>query len=168
MSDFTIRPFTEADRPAVLALAPQLVDFRMPSWHDPARVLKASEQVLEAMNSVLGDNAIFVAESGMVLGFVEVRRETEVFSDVPQAYVSFIAVAESAQRRGVGRALLGAAENWAREQGLNVMSLHLFAANSGARAFYEQLGFQEDIVKLVRIVQEQAKPARYLGSKNDR
>jgi GNAT superfamily N-acetyltransferase len=46
-------------------------------------------------------------------------------------------------RRGVGRALLEAAEVWAAEGGLARVSLAVFATNP-ARGFYEHLGFETD------------------------
>lgn len=147
-----IRPFTEADRQAVQALAGRFVDFTLPPWHDPATVLAASERLLDALSPDPQRSAVLVAEggSGTLLGFVEVRLELEAFSARPEAYLASLAVTEAAEGGGVGRALVRAAEHWARTRGLATLSLHVFASNARARGFYAALGFQEDTLKLVK------------------
>ena len=46
--------------------------------------------------------------------------------------------------RGVGSALLGAAIEWARSEGLHKLSLSVFAHNEAAIALYRKLGFVEE------------------------
>jgi RimJ/RimL family protein N-acetyltransferase len=50
-------------------------------------------------------------------------------------------VSQSHRRRGVGRGLLSAAVEWAREQGVRKLELHVFPHNVAAIALYEQFGF---------------------------
>jgi RimJ/RimL family protein N-acetyltransferase len=50
-------------------------------------------------------------------------------------------VALSHRRRGIGRALMQAAEEWAREAGVRKLELHVFPHNSAAIALYESLGY---------------------------
>ena len=50
-------------------------------------------------------------------------------------------VARRFRRRGAGRALMEAAEDWAREVGVRKIELHVFPHNVGAIALYEQLGY---------------------------
>ena len=45
------------------------------------------------------------------------------------------------RRRGIGRALLDAAERWARERGVRKLELHVFPHNEAAIALYERAGF---------------------------
>lgn len=47
------------------------------------------------------------------------------------------------RRRGLGRRLLEACVEWAREQGLVWLDLGVFADNAPARALYESAGFAE-------------------------
>lgn len=58
--------------------------------------------------------------------------------------------AQHASRQGIGRALIGAADAWARDRGLAHLTLHAGARNAGARAFYAALGFVEEEVRLTR------------------
>lgn len=56
-------------------------------------------------------------------------------------YVSSVYVRPPARRHGVLRALLGAAERWARDRGLTELRLHNAADNPTAAATWEGLGF---------------------------
>ena len=53
-------------------------------------------------------------------------------------------VAESHRRRGVGKALLEAAIEWARPRGLHKLTLEVFPHNDAAIALYRRLGFVEE------------------------
>jgi ribosomal protein S18 acetylase RimI-like enzyme len=53
-------------------------------------------------------------------------------------------VAREWRGRGVGSALLAAAIEWAREQGLHKLSLGVFAHNDAAIALYRKHGFVEE------------------------
>ncbi|MGH3034463.1 MAG: GNAT family N-acetyltransferase [Gaiellaceae bacterium] len=53
-------------------------------------------------------------------------------------------VAQSHRRRGIGRALMQAAEEWAREAGVRTLELHVFPHNAAAIALYESLGYERE------------------------
>lgn len=57
-------------------------------------------------------------------------------------YIDALATAEGFRRRGVAVALLEEAERQARECGLEALALDTTAANTGARALYERVGFE--------------------------
>ena len=57
-------------------------------------------------------------------------------------------MAVEAEGRGVGRELLAAAEDWAREQGYATLTLEVFAGNERARSVYAAAGFEEDSLML--------------------
>jgi GNAT superfamily N-acetyltransferase len=69
-------------------------------------------------------------------------------------YIGELVVAERASRRGVGRALIAAADAWARDHGLRNLTLHNGAFNTNARGFYAALGFVEEEVRLTRPVSD--------------
>jgi RimJ/RimL family protein N-acetyltransferase len=85
--------------------------------------------------------AVFVAEAedGTVVGRLSIARDQHPAS----RHVADVGlmVAQSHRRRGVGRALLGAAVEWAREQAVRKLELHVFPHNEAAIALYEQFGF---------------------------
>ncbi len=155
MSNFTLRPFTEADRPALLGLADRFVTFGLPGRYDAEKMLGGRTRELSELSPGGPDRAVLVAEDERGLaGFVEVRAEHDASSAEPQAYLASIAVARHAEGQGLGHTLMAAAEAWAQARGLPTLTLHVFATNTRARGFYRNLGFQEDTLFLTRSLQE--------------
>jgi ribosomal protein S18 acetylase RimI-like enzyme len=133
----------------VLGLAPRLVEGLAP-WRDRAEAAKAGQRWLEGSLAAAagGEGVVFVAEAGdMVAGVVTVRSARH-FTGERDGYIGELVVAEHAARHEIGRSLVEAAWDWAREQGLANLTLHTGAFNSGARAFYAALGFREEEVRL--------------------
>ena len=95
---------------------------------------------------------IFLAESDG--GAVGVLRCVEsvgspLMEPARYAYVSSVYVRPAMRRRGVLRALLAAAERWARARGLTQMRLHNVAGSANAEAAWSALGF--GVVEQVRL-----------------
>jgi ribosomal protein S18 acetylase RimI-like enzyme len=53
-------------------------------------------------------------------------------------------VARGHRRRGIGRALLGRAVEWARGAGISKLELHVFPHNVPALRLYESFGFTRE------------------------
>lgn len=153
-----IRPATAADRAGVLALAPRLAEGVAP-WRNQAEAREAARRWLADSldNAAEGAGVVFIATdtaprtAGAVLGVLSVNPSRH-FTGEHDGYIGELAVAGHAARRGVCRALLGAAESWARDNGLAHLTLHTGAYNTNARAFYAALGFAEEEVRLTRPV----------------
>jgi len=62
-------------------------------------------------------------------------------SMAPQAFVAYMAVEPDAQRRGIGRALLNAAEGLARERGLPTIAMMVTESNVPALDLYTSSGY---------------------------
>jgi ribosomal protein S18 acetylase RimI-like enzyme len=146
-----VRSASAEDRAGILELGPRLAEGVAP-WRDQAEALLAGRRWLEdsLAAAAAGDGAVLVApdEQG-IAGVISIRPSTH-FTGERDAYIGALAVAERAARRGVGRALVEAADAWAREHGLRNLTLHTGAFNTGARAFYAALGFTEEEVRLTR------------------
>ena len=56
-------------------------------------------------------------------------------------------VAADQRGRGIGRALLSAAVDWAREIGVTKLELHVFPWNEPAIRLYERFGFEREGVR---------------------
>ena len=115
----------------------------------------------EYLEKLLNDVAkyegkIFVAESdeGAAVGWaVVLEQDNEVFVVERlrrHGYLSELFVVEAARGRGVGRALIGACEAWARGRGLPHLILTTLSGNTRARAVYETGGFRAYAVTFLK------------------
>jgi ribosomal protein S18 acetylase RimI-like enzyme len=149
----TLRPATEADHEALRALDDRLIaEASLPG------ATRADFQRFQRRftDSALADqdpkSRLIVAEDGegKVLGYIHLQPTHDDVLDVETGYLSIIAVAGEAAGKGIGRRLMEAAEDWAREQGYPSLLLDVFASNEMARRFYHKAGFDEDSLRLRR------------------
>lgn len=137
-----IRPIVLADRAAWLRMRASL-------WPDePATDLA---QQCDAFLAGAGADvsllsAVLVSEqaSGQLTGFVElfVRNCAEGCTGAAP-YVEGWYVAPSVRGRGVGRALMDAAEDWARAQGFGELGSDTPLTNDASQLAHRALGFEE-------------------------
>ncbi len=109
-----------------------------------------------------GDQVAFVWDdgSGRLGGFVEasLRRYAEGCVTSPVGFLEAWWVAPEHRMRGIGRALAGAAEAWAAENGCVEMGSDAVLGNDLARAAHAALGFIEE-ERLVTFAKRLARPA---------
>lgn len=87
--------------------------------------------------------AVLVAEcEGGIVGRLSIARDPHPASD--HVADLGVMVAHAHRRRGVGRALMDAAEAWARDAGIVKIELHVFPHNEAAIALYEGLGYERE------------------------
>ena len=84
------------------------------------------------------DGTLVAVAGAEVVGSVHVDASRHGFGELGMA------VAREWRQRGVGSALLAAAIDWAREQGLHKLSLSVFAHNEAAIGLYRKVGFVEE------------------------
>ena len=90
-------------------------------------------------------------EQGQRLGYIVLILNThDELTGEPQGFVADIAVAPGVLRRGVGAALLRAAEDYAVSQGLPYLAFSVSSFNAPALRLYRRLGYQEEWKKLVK------------------
>ena len=98
------------------------------------------------------------ADDGLV-GFVMFGPETGSYEqDVSRGVVQNIYVVPGWQRRGIGSALLSAAEDALRDAGADAVVLETMADNEAARAFYRRHGYEPHRVELEKQTDTHTKP----------
>ncbi len=141
-----IRAASVADADFVAGFVPSLLEFGSPAWEDAEPLAPGFAEVLtSAVRAPDPRSTVLIAQNadGTRLGFISLKVR-EVVGGVERGHVADLGVIEEARRMGVGSALMRAGEAWARERGLPVLSLDIWATNERARAFYESMGYSAE------------------------
>jgi RimJ/RimL family protein N-acetyltransferase len=142
-----VRPAEAGDAHALVELAREVGEEREAwlltsgEWRTPAEERRYLRAVRRSR-----DAAVFVAEdAGGVVGRLSVARDPHPSSH----HVADLGlmISRSHRRRGIGLALMEAAEGWARSVGIEKLELHVFPHNAPARTFYARLGYREEGVR---------------------
>jgi RimJ/RimL family protein N-acetyltransferase len=129
---FQIRPARDEDRmPLALVFAAVAEERDGIGTEPPVDVeARAASWTLEGTTVALAD--------GEVIGSIHVHSSGHGFGEIGMA------IAREWRGRGVGSALMEAAIEWARAQGLHKLSLGVFAHNAAGLALYRKYGFVEE------------------------
>jgi RimJ/RimL family protein N-acetyltransferase len=84
------------------------------------------------------EGTLAAVSDGEIIGSLHVQASRFGFGEIGML------VARDWRGRGVGSALVAAAIEWAREQGLHKLSLSVFPHNAAAIALYRKFGFVEE------------------------
>jgi RimJ/RimL family protein N-acetyltransferase len=134
MAEFAIRGARPEDAPAMARLFAAVAEERDGIATEPPVDM---DDRIARFERTAGSSRVAVAEGGIV-GTVNVDAGRFGAGDVGM-------LVDAAWRgRGVGSALLQAAIDWSREQGLHKLSLEVFPANIAAIALYRKCGFAEE------------------------
>jgi aminoglycoside 6'-N-acetyltransferase I len=138
----TIRPLSPRDLDAVAGMCAAL-------WPDGAVAHHRGE--LEAILRGTAGGAypyrVFVADDdGRVLGFVLAGMRSHADGCDPAKPVGYLEgwyVDAASRKQGIGRALIEAAEQWARAAGCAEMASDTWADNEGSQHAHAALGYEE-------------------------
>jgi GNAT superfamily N-acetyltransferase len=151
-----VRRAAGTDVGAILALVPRLVEFGPPPWRDAGAMTETDLAVIgDALRRLdLDDPAFFVAElDGAVIGFIHLHSRVDYFRRRPHGHVADLVVAECSQGLGVATRLLAQAENWARGQGFDWLTISVFDENERAAGLYEHHGYRRDTRTLLKTLE---------------
>ncbi|MGD9316543.1 MAG: GNAT family N-acetyltransferase [Anaerolineae bacterium] len=99
----------------------------------------------EAVLSNPGQALLVARVDGQVVGALLLQEMTNpddsIYRPRRYLYVDELVVAHALRCRGIGRALMDAAANWALERGIEEIELNVWERNLGAIAFYQHLGY---------------------------
>lgn len=148
-----IRAANPSDRDFILGLAPRLVECGVPPGRDPERMVERDRAVLAAaLESTSPDTAVLIAEDddATPLGFMHLTTAGDYYTATDPPHIADVVVTESAAGHGVGTALIAHAEDWAKQRGASMLTLHVFTTNHRARDLYARLGFQEEWIRCIK------------------
>jgi GNAT superfamily N-acetyltransferase len=152
-TEWRVRPARPSDRAFLLGITPRLAQgFELPPWRTASEVVQAESAALEnALRPGTEQAVLLVAEDpeGEPGGYVYVDVETDYFGRT-HAHIEILAVSSASEGRGAGRTLVEAAEGWARSEGIDLITLNVFADNRRARTLYERLGYAPETLHYVK------------------
>jgi ribosomal protein S18 acetylase RimI-like enzyme len=142
-------------READLADAAAIAEVHVASWrwayrgHLPDDTLDALDPVAleQRWRSTMSNpsaSVLVAIDQGAVVGFASVGPADDDDAAPNTAHVFAIYLVPEAAGRGIGRALLGRAEELMRTTGFTQASLWVLETNARARAFYERAGWAWD------------------------
>lgn len=150
-----IRSATLQDKDFIISLLPRLTEFGPPPWRDVSQMMELDTHILtnKLSNPPVG-TAIFIAEDDQnkALGFIHLQTGSDYYYSQTHGHISDLIIAPEGEGRGIARALIEAAEQWAVAQGFSWLTLSVFAQNTHAREVYKRLGYGEDIMKYVKAI----------------
>jgi putative acetyltransferase len=134
MSQFAVRPAEVADARPMAELFAAVAEERTGIATEPpvdvdARTVQFTASIAES---------IVAAADGQIVGMIHVEASRHGFGEFGML------VDREWRGRGVGSALIQAAIDWAREQGLHKLSLEVFTHNTAGIALYRKCGFTEE------------------------
>jgi GNAT superfamily N-acetyltransferase len=146
-----IRPATVDDHAFILDLVDRLASFDVPAWRPKAELIEGDRRPLRHwFETPRHDEAIFLAElDGEPAGYAYLVTLVDFFTERPHAHLSVLAVAEAAEGKGVGSALLDQSVAWAKQRNSDRLTLSALVTNARARALYERKGFGGEYIRYV-------------------
>lgn len=143
----------EDDDDFIIGLVPRFADFPLPAWRRRHECIEAiRDDLQEHLEETPANSYLFVAEDadGERVGFIRLQKTRDYFTGRHNAHIADLAVAPAQEGRGIGKALLEHAEQWAREQHCQLLTLAVFPGNERARALYESSGYATDLLRLAK------------------
>jgi GNAT superfamily N-acetyltransferase len=140
------RPASVADAPAIAGLLEEL-GYPTDSASAAARIAGFADDS--------GSTVVIAARAGVVCGLATVHLIPLFHRDGALARITSFVVERSAQRSGVGSALLAACEAYARSHGAGRIEVTSGDRRAEAHAFYEARGFEREGLRMTRWLVEQ-------------
>jgi len=151
-NNITIRQALDSDRSFIFALSPRLAEVANLSWHSDETVQQMQDNYIAKMlDQTTIPQVIYIAENEKIsLGYIHICEHKDSISDEACGTVTLLAVSPSAQGMGIGKILMNAAEIWAKQQNYRLLHLEVFANNDNAKGFYQNLGFEAEMLHMIK------------------
>ncbi|HET6602745.1 MAG TPA: GNAT family N-acetyltransferase [Xanthomonadaceae bacterium] len=151
--ELLIRSANADDDRFIFGLIDRFVNFELPRWRKRTTVAEGIRNDLARHLDEPGPGSfLFVAETdnGERVAFAHLQTVTDFFSGGLNCHVSDLVVAKGWDGRGIGRALLRFAEDFAREHRCERLTLAVFPGNENARKLYESEGYGVELVRMAK------------------
>ncbi|MEL6766194.1 MAG: GNAT family N-acetyltransferase [Pseudomonadota bacterium] len=136
--DLNIRPGKAEDAAAIAAMANMLA--AVVGDHPPGGGVMTAEIVARDLVDAPGLTLLVADIEGEAVGYALLTAAYETSHAARGVYLVDLAVAETAQRQGVGRALMRAAAREAVATGGRYINWVVAPGNDGAKVFYDGVG----------------------------
>lgn len=136
----TIQSASMTDIPALVDLLGILFAIEQDFTPDPTAQQRGLELLLK--HPERGQILLACDESAGVIGMVSAQLVISTAVGAPSAWIEDMVIAPSYRGQGLGKQLLAAAADWARQQGAQRLQLLADADNAPALEFYQHLGWQ--------------------------
>lgn len=150
---YRIRAADAGDDGAILALCERFAQMPMPRFRQRRALLAHTRADLAAdLENLPPGTLVLVAEDadGHVAGFARVRLVNDSADGSRSAHLADLAVTPQHEGHGAARALLHAAEDFARAHHCLRLQLFVFPGNERALRLYRRAGFDTDMLRLLK------------------
>jgi ribosomal protein S18 acetylase RimI-like enzyme len=145
-----IRVASPDDDAFILGLVERFTAFELPDGRDRAALTQAiASDIALHLRERPADSFFFIIEdAGERAGFIHLQRVADFFGGGRHCHISDLAIQPGHEGRGLARALLQHAEEFAHTQDCTRLTLSVFPGNTRARALYERHGFGLDLLRM--------------------
>ncbi len=155
LDEINIRSATVEDAQTIGALWQELVDFhRELDTAMPIANIRGAKHYAQRIESQVEDSysRVLVAEyQGELIGFVVgmiVDLLPDVFEAETNGFLADIYIKKDFRRAGVGQVLVQTLAKWFKSRGVERMEWYVAAQNSAGRAFWQEIGGRDVMVRM--------------------
>ena len=158
VSELSIRYAKAADIPAVIKLAEDSVQYSKSPFREvsDSEVRQYRRDDLEILNQIIEDPnfvilMVYDGQRFVAHALIQLNHKDSA-TGMLQAWIYDVSVVQDYWHRGVGRFLMQKAEELARQQKLGAVGLGVTLSNERAVNFYRRLGFIEERIQMVKLL----------------
>ena len=149
MSQHRIENAVEADIPALVDLLAELFSIEKDFRPDTEKQMLGLGMLITSPQQ--GVIKVARSENGKVIGMVSAQLVISTAQGAPSAWVEDMVISAPWRAQGLGRTLLDAALQWARDKGATRAQLLVDTENTPAVGYYRHLGWESTQLQARRI-----------------
>jgi GNAT superfamily N-acetyltransferase len=97
-----------------------------------------------------GETPLVATLDKKIVGMVGLHRMLTIHRPAPVGRIPMLVVAEEAQKLGIGRMLVEAAEQWCRKKGCQLIEVTSNDRRAAAHAFYRHMGYERSSIRFFK------------------